>query len=153
MNAFFVSFGYAGLFLISFLSATVLPMASEVAFIAMPSLGYNIWGVFVVGTIGSILGSISNYIIGYKGGAYVLDRYAGGQSRRLEQAIDLYQRWGPLIVFMAWLPFIGDPLTVVAGMFRLKFGRFLFWLALGKTCKYLVLVALMLQLLPIPTLR
>lgn len=152
MDAFFLSFGYLGLFAISFLAATLLPMASEVAFIAMPALGYNIWGVFLAGTTGSILGSVSNYIIGKKGGAYVLERYSGKQNRRLAQAVDLYQRWGPLIVFMAWVPVIGDPLTIVAGVFRLQFGRFIFWLTLGKTCKYLVLVALMHQVFPFDVL-
>ncbi len=149
MTAFFLSLGYVGLFLVSFLAATVLPLTSEVMFVAMPALGYDIWIVFLVANAGSILGSVTNYFLGLKGGGFVLSRYVTVDPRKLARATDLYQRWGPVIVFFAWLPVIGDPLTIVAGVFRLQFRTFAFWMSLGKVFRYLLLVALLTQVLPL----
>ena len=140
MTNFFLSLGYVGLFLISFLAATMLPLVSEVVVLAMPPLGYDVKMVVLIATLGNFLGSLTNYYIGLKGGAFVLSRYVKVQPDKLERAQQLYHKWGPIIVFFSWVPVIGDPLTVVAGMFHLRLRVFAFWVILGKFVRYLILL-------------
>lgn len=142
MTDFILSLGYFGLFLISFLSASLLPLASEVFVLAMPPLGYNAWWIVVVATIGSYGGSVLNYVVGKKGTDVVLGRYIKIDPKTWAKAEKFYNRWGPVALFFAWVPFIGDPLTAVAGALHMQFGIFSFWVILGKTLRYIVLLGI-----------
>ncbi|MAT97836.1 MAG: hypothetical protein CL608_11885 [Anaerolineaceae bacterium] len=142
MTDFIFSLGYFGLFLISFLSASLLPLASEVFVVGMPPLGYNVWVVIVVATVGSYSGSVVNYMIGKKGTDFVLGRYIKIDPKTWDRAERFYERWGPVALFFSWVPFIGDPLTAVAGALNMHFGIFSFWVLFGKTLRYLVLLGI-----------
>lgn len=145
MVTFFISLGYVGLFLACFLGATLLPGASEVVVIAMPLLGYDLLNVLIVSSIGSFFGSLVTFYIGQKGGNLILTRYKV-DPQKIEQAKNLYQKWGVIVLFFAWLPVIGDPLVLVAGTLRINFWTFSFWVLLGKTLRYIVLLGLVNQL-------
>jgi membrane protein YqaA with SNARE-associated domain len=140
--AFFFQFGYFGLFLISFLSATLLPLASEFFVVAMPPLGYQRWLIVLFATAGSFLGSLVNYYVGKKGGGFILSRFMEMKPKTLARAERFYQRWGPIALFFSWVPFIGDPLTAVAGTFHVDLRVFSFWVIFGKTLRYLVILGL-----------
>ncbi len=142
MANFIFSLGYFGLFLISFLSASLLPLASEVFVVGMPPLGYNVWGVIVIATLGSYSGSLLNYAIGKKGTDFVLGRYVKIDPKTWGRAERFYERWGPVALFFSWVPFIGDPLTAVAGALNMHLGIFSFWVLFGKTLRYLVLLGI-----------
>jgi membrane protein YqaA with SNARE-associated domain len=142
MTDFIFSLGYFGLFLISFLSASLVPLASEFFVLGMPPLGYNVWLVIVVATIGSYLGSLLNYYVGKKGTDFVLGRYIKIDPKTWTRAEKFYERWGPVALFFSWVPFIGDPLTAVAGALHMHLGTFSFWVLFGKTLRYLVLLGI-----------
>ena len=142
MKEFIFSLGYPGLFLISFLSASLLPLASEIFVLGMPPLGYNVWWIVVVATLGSYSGSVLNYYVGKKGTDFVLSRYIKIDPKSWTKAENFYNRWGPVALFFAWVPFIGDPLTAVAGALHMHFGSFSFWVILGKTLRYIVLLGI-----------
>jgi membrane protein YqaA with SNARE-associated domain len=135
-------FGYPGLFVVSFLSATLLPLASEVIVVAMPRLGYNAWLVILFATSGSFLGSLTNYYVGRQGSDFLLSRYIKIKPQTLARAEKFYQRWGVVTLFFSWLPFLGDPLTIVAGAFHTNPRIFTFWVLLGKTLRYIVLLGI-----------
>ena len=140
--SFFFRFGYFGLFLISFLSASLLPLASEFFVVAMPPLGYDTWWIVIYATAGSFLGSLTNYYVGSKGGDFVLSRYVQIKPTTLQRAQNFYQRWGPVALFFSWVPFIGDPLTAVAGTLKLDLRIFAFWVILGKALRYVVILGI-----------
>ncbi|MCA9918620.1 MAG: DedA family protein [Anaerolineales bacterium] len=142
MTTFIFSLGYFGLFFISFLSASLVPLASEVFVLGMPPLGYNPWWVVVVATLGSYTGSLLNYTIGKKGTDFVLGRYVKINPKTWAKAERFYERWGPVALFFSWVPFIGDPLTAVAGALHMPLGPFSFWVLFGKTLRYLVLIGI-----------
>lgn len=139
--------GYLGLFAISFLSATLLPLASEVFVVAMPPLGYNVWLIILFATAGSYLGSLTNYYVGRKGTDFVLSRYISIKPETLARAQRFFARWGPVALFFSWVPFIGDPLTAVAGALHVNLRVFTFWVLFGKTLRYLALLGLANQIL------
>jgi membrane protein YqaA with SNARE-associated domain len=142
MTDFIFNLGYFGLFLISFLSASLLPLASEFFVVGMPPLGYNVWGVIAVATAGSYTGSLVNYAVGKKGTDFVLGRYVKINPKTWARAERFYERWGPVALFFSWVPFIGDPLTAVAGALNMHLGIFSFWVLFGKSLRYLVLLGI-----------
>lgn len=134
-----LSLGYAGLFLITFLGSTIVPLSSEVAVFAMPFLGYNVWLVILVATAGGFTGNLVNYYVGLKGSGFVLSRYVTVKPQRWQQAERYFQRWGVYTLLFSWLPVIGDPLTIIAGAFRCHLLPFTFWVLLGKIVRYLII--------------
>ena len=139
-SEFFLRFGYLGLFVISFLAASLLPLSSELVVLAMPPLGFNIWLVGIVATLGNFSGALLNYYVGLKGTDFAYGRFFETKGRWWERASNFYNRYGPIALFFSWVPFIGDPLTAVAGAFKMRLAVFTFWVMLGKGLRYVVLL-------------
>lgn len=135
-------FGYWGLFLISFLSATVLPLSTELAVLLMPRLGYSVWGVGVVATAGNYVGSMTSYYAGRQGGDFVFARYFQEKPERIERAKTWFARYGSPLLFFTWMPFIGDLLSVVAGMLKYNPVITSFWIVVGKGLRAVVLLGI-----------
>lgn len=150
MDTLLENFGYLGLFIVSFLSATLLPLTSEVGVVGMLALGYNVYLVMITAVAGSFLGSLSNYLVGRQGTRFVLARYVRFEPRRLSQAERFFGRWGPIALFFSWVPLIGDPLTLVAGAVNVDLRSFTFWVLTGKIVRVLVVVGLALHLFSWP---
>ena len=142
MTAYLIAnFGYAGLFLVSFLAATLLPLGSEAAVMLMAAADYAPGPLLAVATTGNSLGALVNYLVGKWGAAFIFARYIQVDQDVLDKAAKTCSRWGSPVLFFAWLPFIGDPLTVAAGVLRINIYAFTFWVVLGKMSRYWVLIA------------
>lgn len=136
-----VNFGYFGLFLISFSAATLLPLGSEAAVAFMAAADFDPQKLLLVATTGNSLGALVNYLVGKWGAAFVFTRYIRVDPVVLERLEKVYGRWGAPVLFFAWLPFVGDPLTVAAGVLRVNVYLFMFWVILGKMFRYYLLIA------------
>ncbi|HLF87973.1 MAG TPA: YqaA family protein [Anaerolineales bacterium] len=143
MEEWLHQFGYVGLFVISFLSATILPLFSEAFVLWMPAQGYSTWGVLLIATAGNVLGSVTNYWIGKGTSGFVFNKWIRVESKKLERAKSLYTRWGAPVLLLAWVPVIGDPLTIVAGLFQLRFTVFVVYVLTGKLLRYAALLGLL----------
>lgn len=131
-----IQFGYPGLFVVSFLAATIVPLGSEVLVAAMILSGYNPMGVFIAATTGNSLGAVINYYVGRYGADFIFSRYIKvdpGKRKAVEQR---FEKWGSPVLFFAWAPLVGDPLTIVAGGLHLNLYVFTFWVVLGKAFRY-----------------
>ena len=131
----------AGLFLTALLAATVLPAQSEFLLAGLHLTGRHDGLVLVaVATAGNVLGSVINWVLG----RYLLhfqDRpWFPIKGRVLERATRFYQRWGVWTLLLAWTPIIGDPLTLVAGIFRTRLWVFVPLVTAGKLARYLGIV-------------
>jgi len=135
------NFGYLGLFLISFLAATLLPLGSEAAVALMAAADFDPSRLLLVATTGNSLGALVNYLVGKWGAAFIFTRYIQVDRAVLEKLEKVYGRWGAPVLFFAWLPFVGDPLTVAAGVLRVNIYVFSFWVVLGKMFRYYILIA------------
>ena len=141
MTAYLITnFGYLGLFLISFLAATLLPLGSEAAVTLMAIAEFNPSRILIVATIGNSLGALINYLVGKWGAAFIFTKYIQVDQSTLEKLEKVYGRWGAPVLFFAWLPFVGDTLTVAAGVLRVNIYVFTFWVVLGKLFRYYVLI-------------
>jgi len=133
------SIGFIGLFLASFLSATILPMSSEGILLLMLSQQYDPLSCLIIATIGNSLGGLTNYALGMFGNALWFKRFRI-KEEKLMTFQKRIQKNGYLIAFFSWVPFIGDPLTVALGFFKVRFIPVLIFIIFGKFLRYLVFV-------------
>ncbi|MEY3124004.1 MAG: hypothetical protein RLZZ573_524 [Pseudomonadota bacterium] len=126
-------------FVVSFISATLLPLGSEPAVYGLVDLNPELfWPVVLVATAGNTLGGALDWWLGY-GSHRILDKY--GKSAHHVRALAWLERLGPKACLLAWLPAVGDPLCAVAGWLRLPFWPCLFYMAIGKLARYVLMTA------------
>jgi membrane protein YqaA with SNARE-associated domain len=133
--------GYLGLFITAFLAATLLPIYSEAVIIALTGAGgFDAVMLVAVATVGNTLGSVVNWILG-KFFVHWSDRkWFPFSQRQLDRGSDWFRRYGEWSLLLAWTPVIGDPLTFVAGVLRVRLVPFLVLVGIGKLARYAVLV-------------
>jgi membrane protein YqaA with SNARE-associated domain len=118
--------GLAGLFLAAFVAATLLPAQSEAVLATLvASGGHPVWLLVSIATFGNVLGSLVNWAIG----------------RQMERAKGWYARYGRWSLLASWVPVIGDPLTLAAGIMREPLWSFLLLVTIAKAARYIAVVA------------
>lgn len=139
MNALTV---YGGLFLTAFIAATIFPGQSELALAGLLLSGaYPPVLLIAVASVGNVAGSLVNWALGRFAERFRDRRWFPAGSQTLARAQTWYARYGYWSLLASWMPFIGDPLTVAAGLLREPLWRFLLLVAIAKTGRYLVLAA------------
>lgn len=126
-------------FVVSFISATLLPLGSEPVVFGLVQLDPTMfWPVVLVATLGNTLGGALDWWLGW-GASKVADKY--GKSAHHIRALTWLEKLGPKACLLAWLPLVGDPLCAVAGWLRLPFWPCLVYMAVGKFARYLLMTA------------
>lgn len=133
---------YAGLFMAALLAATIVPMQSEAVLVGLLLTGeYPAAGLLAVASCGNVMGAVLNWWLG-RGIEHFRHRpWFPVSEPRLNQAQSWYQRYGKWSLLLSWMPMIGDPLTVVAGVMRESFWIFLLIAGSAKVLRYLALMA------------
>lgn len=134
---------YSGLFMSALVAATVLPAQSEAVLAALVLAGEQpIWALVLVASVGNVLGSVINWLLG-RGLVTFRDKpWFPASPAALARAEGHYKRHGRWSLLLSWVPIIGDPITVVAGVLRESIWVFLALVTVAKVGRYVVLVAL-----------
>jgi membrane protein YqaA with SNARE-associated domain len=133
---------YMGLFLAAFGAATLLPVQSEAVLAAMLLADrYAVAMLLAVATFGNVLGSTLNWVLGRSVERLRHKRWFPVSESKLEKAQQSYLRYGRWSLLLSWVPVIGDPLTVVAGIMREPLWSFLLIVTLAKGLRYMLLTA------------
>ncbi|MBL6599384.1 MAG: DedA family protein [Alphaproteobacteria bacterium] len=128
---------YLAVFTSAFLAATVLPAASEVILAGTASVeGADVFDLLLVASAGNTLGSVVNWLLGRFLSVWRDRSWFPIKPDALARATGWFSRFGVWTLLLAWVPVLGDPLTVVAGALRVNFWLFLALVALGKTARY-----------------
>lgn len=137
---------YGGLFLAAFLAATVLPAQSEAVLAGLLAGGHFSPGllILVAGTA-NVLGSVVNWLLGRGVERFRNARWFPLSAKSLERAGRWYRRYGWWSLLLSWMPIVGDPLTVAAGIMREPFARFLLVVSIAKFGRYIALAAVVLH--------
>lgn len=138
--------GLSTILVISFVSATLLPLGSEPAVFALVKINPAMfWPAILVATAGNSLGGALTWLMGF-GTHQVVDRFNHSASH--VRALRWLERLGPRACLLAWLPLVGDPLCAVAGWLRMPFWPCLVYMAIGKLARYTTMTAGLLYLVP-----
>jgi membrane protein YqaA with SNARE-associated domain len=134
---------YAGLFVSAFVSATLFPGGSEALLVGLLVSGeYAVPGLLLVATTGNVLGSVVNWGLGRWVVRFQDRPWFPLAPEKLSRAQRWYQRYGKWSLLLSWVPVIGDPLTVAAGLMRERFLIVLLLVTLAKFGRYLAIVLL-----------
>jgi membrane protein YqaA with SNARE-associated domain len=134
-------FGLSSLFVVAFISATLLPLGSEPAVFGLIQLSPELfWPAIWVATAGNTLGGAVSWAMGL-GSRQVITKYRDSTVHL--KALGWLQRIGPRACLLSWLPIIGDPLCAVAGWLKLPFWPCLVYMAIGKFFRYLLMTAVL----------
>ena len=133
---------YVTLFFTAFTAATLLPAQSEAVLAAYLIAGKHPVALLVLAaSLGNVLGSFANWLLGRGIDRFETRRWFPVSPAAMERAKAHYARWGYWSLLASWVPLIGDPLTVVAGVLREPLGRFLLLVTIAKTGRYILLAA------------
>lgn len=134
---------YFGLFMAALGAATLLPMQSETVLAGMLlSQAYPAVVLLSVATLGNVLGSILNWLLGRSIIRLRHKRWFPASETQLEKAQRFYVKYGYWSLLLSWVPLIGDPLTLIAGVLREPLWRFVLIVTVAKGARYLVVAAL-----------
>jgi len=135
---------YIGLFFSAALAATLLPGSSEAVFVGLIlAQKGDPWILLAVATIGNVLGSVINWLCGRLLLRFRDRKWFPVSPQLYDKAVGWFQRFGVWSLLLAWVPIVGDPLTVAAGALRVPLLPFAAIVTVGKFARYLAVFALL----------
>ena len=139
-------YGLSTVFVVSFISATLLPLGSEPAVFGLIKLNPELfWPAILVATVGNTLGGAVSWAMGLASHK-VVDKYRHSSTHL--RALDWLERIGPKACLLSWLPVVGDPLCAIAGWLKLPFWPCVAYMAIGKFARYVTMTTLLLWVFP-----
>jgi len=136
---------YLLLFLTAFAAATVLPLSSELAVVAALNTQATPWLIWAAVSLGNILGSVVNWALGLFFERFKNKSWFPFKTNQLNRAQNLFNRYGQWSLLFAWVPIIGDALTLIAGVMRMRLWLFLTLVSIGKSLRYIIVIWAVLQ--------
>lgn len=140
MSDLILEYGGFGLFLLSFLAATLLPFSSEVALFTAVSLGIPATKALLWASSGNVLACVFNYGIGYLARTKTDEKIR--KSKWGLKAIEMWEKYGVWSLLLNWAPLIGDPITIVAGLGKTNFWVFLLFVVTLRVGRYVLVLQL-----------
>ena len=134
---------YLSLFGISFLAATILPFSSELSLAGLISTSnFNNSLLLIAASLGNILGSVVNWFMGFYSRNFTSKKWFPFNEMQTTRSSKWFEKFGKWSLLFAWVPILGDPLTLVAGLLRVRFLDFIILVAIGKVSRYLIVLYL-----------
>lgn len=130
--------GLLGLFLGTFLAATVVPLSSDALYIAVLAVTGDPISCLIVGTLGNWLGSVATYWMGWIAKWEWIQKWFKVKPETLARQKERVDRYGVWLALLAWVPFIGDVIAIALGFYRTRPGWTIFLLLVGKFARFLV---------------
>ena len=131
---------YLSLFAISFFAATILPFSSELTLAGLIAISnYDNLVLLVVASFGNVLGSVVNWALGFYSRNLTTKKWFPFKDKQIENSSKWFSKFGKWSLLFAWIPVIGDPLTLAAGLLRVKFIEFIIFVTIGKFSRYFLI--------------
>ena len=130
---------YLSLFFISFLAATILPFSSELSLAGLiTTSNYDNVLLLIVASFGNVLGSVVNWVLGFYSRNLTIKKWFPFKETQIERSSKWFNKFGKWSLLFAWVPILGDPITLVAGLLGVRFLDFIILVAIGKVSRYLI---------------
>ena len=131
---------YLSLFVISFLAATILPLSSELMLAGLiTTSNFDSLVLLIVASFGNVLGSVFNWALGFYSRNLTTKKWFPFKDEQIKRSSNWFNKFGRWSLLFAWVPIIGDPLTLAAGLLRVKFLEFLILVTVGKVSRYFII--------------
>ena len=131
---------YISLFTVAFMVATIVPFGSEAYFVTLLSMDkYNDLLLIIAASLGNILGSVFNWICGHYVNYFIKKPWFPLNNKMIDRGNNMFKKYGKWSLLLSWVPFIGDPITFVAGTLRYSLIPFIILVSIGKVGRYLLI--------------
>ena len=130
--------GYVGLFIASFLAATIIPFSSELVLSILIAKNYDLSTSLFVASIGNWIGGLSSYLIGRIGSWNTIEKYLRVKRNNILLWKKRIDSWGGILAFLCWLPVLGDPIAIALGFFRTNVVIVAVFMLIGKFVRYII---------------
>ena len=138
--------GLPAIGMISFFSATLLPMGSEpVVFAYVKTVPHMFWAAILVATVGNTLGGMVTWWMG-RVAKIAKDKIFHKTHKNQELITNLFRKFGPKTLLLSWLPVIGDPICALAGWALMPWAPCLIYMAIGKLCRYITMTIVLMAI-------
>jgi len=137
---------YLLVFLSAIAAATILPLSSEFAAIAAIKTGHIPWLIWLLASLGNTIGSIINWCLGRYLEKFKHHSWFPFNGKQLERGQRTFNQYGLWSLLFAWVPIIGDALTLVAGVMNVKLWIFTLLVAVGKSIRYAIVILALINL-------
>ena len=135
---------YLSLFSISFLAATILPFSSELTLAGLiATSNYDNLSLLIFASSGNVLGSVVNWALGFYSRNLTTKKWFPFKETQIERSSKWFDKFGKWSLLFTWVPIVGDPLTLAAGLLKVRFMDFIILVAIGKVSRYLIVLYLM----------
>ena len=139
---------YLAVFLSAFVAATLLPAQSEaVLSFYILSAPQTVFALILVATVGNVLGSVVNWVLGFYATKFQNRKWFPATPSQIKRAEKFYRKYGRYSLLLSWVPFIGDPITVIAGVLREPVLSFLILVTIAKSARYIVLSLIIFEII------
>lgn len=140
--AFFVQWGYLGLFLGSFVAGSIVPLSSEAILVACvaPPLSLNPWICLAAALAGNVSGGMTCYWLGTLGNQEWIEKYAHVSPEKMERAVRWVHKRGAWMAFFAFIPVLGSAITVALGYLRANLWGTVAAMTVGKALRYAAVI-------------
>ena len=131
---------YISLFTVAFMVATIVPFGSEAYFVTLLSMNkYNDLLLIIAASLGNVLGSVFNWVCGYYVNYFIKKTWFPLNNNMIDRGNNMFRKYGKWSLLLSWVPFIGDPITFVAGTLRYSLLPFIILVSIGKVGRYLLI--------------
>jgi membrane protein YqaA with SNARE-associated domain len=138
-----LEYGYWGLFLAAFLSGTIIPLSSEAVLVGLLIAGIDpIWSL-VIATIGNWIGGMTTFWIGQLGNLEWIEKFFRVKHEKLHEWEHQVEKYGAYFAVFGWIPIFGNVIVLSLGFFRARLIPSAWWLLVGKTARYAVIIWVM----------
>ena len=138
---FLYNYGYISLFISALLAASLIPLSPEIL-IAIMCPTHNFFGIIIVATVGSFLGSLTTYFLGYWGIHKISNKFQIIKPEKYEKGLKLFEKYGAWLLLFTSIPIIGDVFPFVAGAVRYDIKRFSILIIIGKLVRFTIVLIL-----------
>lgn len=135
-----IEYGYIGLFIASFLAATILPFGSELVFVTLITMGLDPWICTIVASIGNWLGGMTNYYLGKLGKTEWIERYLKVKKEKIYKVQHWLDGKGASMAFFSFLPVVGDVIAIALGYMRANVYIVNISMFAGKFARYILIM-------------
>ena len=134
----FLELGLLGLFISSFIAATIIPFSSELVLSFLLANEYPLEMCLFIATLGNWLGGISSYGLGRLGEWTYIKYFTGLDKTKIKKVREKVNKWKSPLAFFCWLPLIGDIFAVGLGFYKINFIKVSLWMFVGKMIRYVI---------------
>ena len=134
----FLELGLLGLFISSFIAATIIPFSSELVLSFLLANQYPLEMCIFIATLGNWLGGISSYGLGRLGEWTYIKYFTGLDKTKIKKVREKVNKWKSPLAFFCWLPLVGDIFAVGLGFYKINFIKVSLWMFVGKMIRYVI---------------